>query len=338
MMKRHGRAAADQSYGGVFVYNRPEQVLEQYDLEVRADSKGRESYICDTTQGQLLLKEYKGSAERAEFLSAILGHLGGQGLLTEQVVRTKEDAPIAVAEDETKYMVLTAVSGIECDTRNRADMIAGAEKLAMLHNAAETYSETVPEFVCNDPNELQELYEKHNRELVKVRNYIRSKKKKNDFEVLFYGQYERFMEKARQVAQELSAMGQGGQSAGFCHGDYNQHNILFSKTGIGIVHFECFSYQIQVSDLANYMRKMLEKNNWNIDLGRKVLAEYESEKIINQEEHNILKIMFSYPEKFWKIINYYFNSNKAWYSEKNEEKLKQLQNQEEIRKKFIENM
>mgnify|MGYP002561259753 CR=1 FL=1 len=309
--------------------------MEQYDLEVRAVSKGRESYICDTTQGQLLLKEYKGSAERAEFLSAILGHLGGQGLLTEQVVRTKEDAPIAVVEDETKYMVLTAVSGSECDTRNRADMIAGAEKLAMLHNAAETYSETVPEFVCNDPNELQELYEKHNRELVKVRNYIRSKKKKNDFEVLFYGQYERFMEKARQVAQELSAMGQGGQSAGFCHGDYNQHNILFSKTGIGIVHFECFSYQIQVSDLANYMRKMLEKNNWNIDLGRKVLAEYESEKIITQEEHNILNIMFSYPEKFWKIINYYFNSNKAWYSEKNEEKLKQLQNQEEIRKKFI---
>lgn len=169
--------------------------MEQYDLEVRAVSKGRESYICDTTQGQLLLKEYKGSAERAEFLSAILGHLGGQGLLTEQVVRTKEDAPIAVAEDETKYMVLTAVSGSECDTRNRADMIAGAEKLAMLHNAAGTYSETVPEFVCNDPNELQELYEKHNRELVKVRNYIRSKKKKNDFEVLFYGQYERFMEK-----------------------------------------------------------------------------------------------------------------------------------------------
>lgn len=26
--------------------------------------------------------------------------------------------------------------------------------------------------------------------------------------------------------------------------------------------------------------------------------------------------MLSYPEKFWKIINYYYNSNKAWYSEK----------------------
>ena len=70
------------------MYNRPEQVLEQYDLEVRAVSKGRESYICDTTQGQLLLKEYKGSAERAEFLchtraSGWTGTLNGAGRADE---------------------------------------------------------------------------------------------------------------------------------------------------------------------------------------------------------------------------------------------------------------
>lgn len=231
MMKRHGRAAADQSYGGVFVYNRPEQVLEQYDLEVRAVSKGRESYICDTTQGQLLLKEYKGSAERAEFLSAILGHLGGQGLLTERVVRTKEDAPIAVAEDETKYMVLTAVSGSECDTRNRADMIAGAEKLAMLHNAAGTYSETVPEFVCNDPNELQELYEKHNRELVKVRNYIRSKKKKNDFEVLFTGSMSALWKKQGRWHRNFLQWDRAGRAQGFVTVTITSTILYFPKTG-----------------------------------------------------------------------------------------------------------
>ncbi len=105
-----------------------------------------------------------------------------------------------------------------------------------------------------------------------------------------------------------------------------------------MINMSKINYAPAIQDVYDYLRKVMEKNNWNIDLGRKVLAEYESEKIINQEEHNILKIMFSYPEKFWKIINYYFNSNKAWYSEKNEEKLKQLQNQEEIRKKFIENM
>lgn len=54
-----------QSYGGVLLYNRPEQVLEQYELEVNSVTKGRESYICDTDQGQKLLKEYRGSKERA---------------------------------------------------------------------------------------------------------------------------------------------------------------------------------------------------------------------------------------------------------------------------------
>ena len=48
--------------------------------------------------------------------------------------------------------------------------------------------------------------------------------------------------------------------------------------------------------------------------------------------------MFSYPEKFWKIINYYFNSNKAWYSEKNEEKLNSFKIRKKYEKKFIENM
>ena len=34
-------------------------------------------------------------------------------------------------------------------------------------------------------------------------------------------------------------------------------------------------------------------------------------------------------------INYYFNSNKAWSSDKNQEKLKQFQFQEEKRQQFI---
>ena len=41
------------------MYNRPEQILEQYDLTVNAISKGRESYLCDTSQGAKILREYR---------------------------------------------------------------------------------------------------------------------------------------------------------------------------------------------------------------------------------------------------------------------------------------
>ena len=47
-------------------------------------------------------------------------------------------------------------------------------------------------------------------------------------------------------------------------------------------------------------------------------------------------IRFLYPEKYWKQINFYYNSNKAWIPARNTEKLKILEEQEPERKKFLD--
>ena len=82
----------------------------------------------------------------------------------------------------------------------------------------------------------------------------------------------------------------------------------------------------------------MEKNNWDISLGRELLDSYCKARPISVREFEVLKATLSYPEKFWKIINYYYNSNKAWYSEKNEDKLKQFRKQEKLRWNFIDSM
>lgn len=82
----------------------------------------------------------------------------------------------------------------------------------------------------------------------------------------------------------------------------------------------------------------MEKNNWDISLGSEMLDTYCKTKSISIREFEVLKAALSYPEKFWKIINYYYNSNKAWYSEKNEDKLKQFRKQEKLRWSFIDSM
>ena len=103
MMKRHGGKTVINHMGGVFLYNRPEQVLEQYELEVKSISRGRDSYQCDTEQGPKILREYRGSKERAEFLADMLDHLDRQGRTVETIMRTKEGEPFSVNEEETKY-------------------------------------------------------------------------------------------------------------------------------------------------------------------------------------------------------------------------------------------
>lgn len=318
------------------MYNRPEEVLEKYALEVKSVVKGRESYICETNQGQKVLKEYRGSVPRAEFLMGMLAHLKNCGMCVETVNCTKEGLPIAVAEDETKYILYDTWEGAECDVKKREEMLAAVKMLARLHNTSAAYAGEIPEFVQANQNALLCLYEKHNRELNKVKNYIRAKKKKNAFEMLFAGQYECYMKKAAAVAAQLREMQPEAEMIGFCHGDYNQHNVLFAEQRIALVHFDCFAYQIRVSDLANFIRKMMEKHNWNTGLGMDFIRAYDNERKLSAKELRYLYLYMAYPEKFWKIANHYYNAHKAWISGRNIEKLEKFIAQEKEREQFLE--
>lgn len=318
------------------MYNRPEQILELYELEIKSIARGRRAYICETNCGTKILKEYKGSEERAEFLTGILDFFQKNQLRVETIIRTKEGKLLAKDADEVKYLLCNTYQGAECDTKSRDDILTGIRELARLHQVSRAYTGEIPEFVRTEPDTLLMLYEKHNRELHKVKNYIKTKKKKNEFEVKFMEQYEHFSSKAKEVTDQLTRQQLNAELVGFCHGDYNQHNLVFEKGNVAIVKFDAFSYQVQVSDLANFMRKMLEKHNWNSGLAVDMIRAYDTERKLAPEEMELLYLHLAYPEKFWKIANHYYNSHKAWLSGRDIEKLEKVVEQEKARIEFLE--
>ena len=93
-----------------------------------------------------------------------------------------------------------------------------------------------------------------------------------------------------------------------------------------------------IKDVYLFMRKLLEKNNWNVDLGRELLHAYNEERTLQEEELLQLKYRLYYPEKFWKIVNFYYNSPKSWISAKNGEKLTKLLEQEEVKNTLMQTM
>ena len=79
----------------------------------------------------------------------------------------------------------------------------------------------------------------------------------------------------------------------------------------------------------------MEKHNWDCGLGNGMLETYERVLPMSRVERECLYFMFLYPEKYWKQLNYYMNTNKAWIPEKNVEKLKLLEEQETGRRQFL---
>lgn len=321
------------------MYHRVNQILEQYPFEVAEAGKARGAVICVTDQGLKLLKEYRGSEARADFLYKVLFYLRTEkGRRVDCIVRTAEDRPVAVDVDETVYYVRDWYEGRECDTKNRDDILRAIRQLAWLHTDLREYQGEVPDYLRQRKDNLLLENQKHSRELRKIKNYISGKHKRNEFESAYLKEYERFADQADSVMelQERSLEDAVEEELyGLCHGEFNQHNVLFSREGCAVVNFEKACFDVQVGDLGNFMRKILEKHNWSLGLGMDMLNAYQKIRDLTDSELSQLYIRLAYPEKFWKIANHYYNSGKAWGCGRSMEKLQKVLEQEEAKETFL---
>lgn len=326
------------------------EVLEQYDIEVRSTRKIRGAFFCDTNEGTMLLKEAHISDRRATLLYIVQSGLEGDGFgEVDTPVFNKEGKLISVSRDSTRYLLKKWFYGRECDIKRGQEILAAAENLARLHKKLQWQE------VCSldegarvrpaEGRQLQEELKRHNRELKKVRTYMRNKVSKGEFEFLFLKHFDRMYCLAEDV---LTRLGKSGYDSLYeetlaenkmVHGDYNYHNVLFGNGGrIVTTNFEHFRIDVQAQDLYYFLRKIMEKHQWDEELGRAMLRAYHKVRPLDEREMEYIAICLAYPEKFWKTANTYYHSNKAWVPEKNVEKLQTAIIQTEQKLRFIENI
>ena len=63
---------------------------------------------------------------------------------------------------------------------------------------------------------------------------------------------------------------------------------------------------------------------------------YCDERPLSARSYVELYYRLAYPEKFWKIVNFYYNSRKVWIPERNREKLQLVVEQEKEKQAFLD--
>lgn len=319
--------------------DRAVSIFENYDTEILRTTRGRGAILGETAEGWLILKEYGGPAARLEVQEKLLLAIRGNGFETvERLLRNREGELITYDQDRTPYIVKTWPEGRECNLRDVKECQTAAKTLGRLHRAME-----LPGLAAEcriQPFSLENEYIKHNRELKKVRRYLREKGRKTEFENFLLHYYDFFYEKALQATERMQkeAPGETAPDGCFCHGDFQHHNLLWKQDGFTVINFEKYLPDNPVRDLYLFLRKLLEKNNWSVSLAVSILTAYETQRTLSEPDRRQLACRFAYPEKFWKIVNFYYNSGKAWIPGKNREKLERLLKQEEEKNIFLESV
>ena len=276
------------------------EVLKQYEGEVTGVRRGRGAWICEYPDGPRLLKEYRGTVKRLEFEDAVLGQLEQQGICrTDRYVRNLEDGLVTAGPDGVKYILKRWFLERECSLRDRREILFCARQIAQLHRGLQEIPwQEEWNLGSTVAPALSEEMARHSREMRRVRNYIRGKRRKTEFELQVMQSFDAYYAQALEAEKGLEPLD-------------------------------------QVSDLYRFMRKVMEKHGWDEYLGCSMLDVYDAMLPMSRNDRRCLYFLFLYPEKYWKQLNYYYNANKAWIPEKNMEKLKTLESQREARRRFL---
>ncbi len=214
------------------------EVLEKYDIEVKSTRRIRGAFFCigselksgragdfgdclqsrsvpfgaagdyDTKERPMLLKETKLSERRALFLYDALSEIERCGnVKVDTPVFTKEGELRAASREGAFYMLKKWYQGRECDVRQEQDVVRAAAKLAVLHKDMEKLAVKIrPGADVQGKNPVEEV-RRYNRELKKIRSFIRSRPVKNDFEILFLENFEKMYRTADDILARMETSG-----------------------------------------------------------------------------------------------------------------------------------
>lgn|GEM_PF-35319 len=355
------------------VEDRYQEVLKCYPLKVYNIYRARGAYLLETDCGLKLFKCFEGSRNRAMFEHNVKEHLYKHGYNnTDLYVKTLDNDIMAEDQSGYRYIIKNWFLGEECNLKELSQIEKASANLARLHVILRNVEFSAEQTAYNTADNLPETFNKRNRELKRVKSYIRDKRQKNEFEMIYLNLYEEFYEQGLEAAKKLQASDyiQLAEDAvrrkTVCHGNYTYHNILMLKNknegmlkagllygaggmpavsaadmsfggwdAIATTNFEKAHIGLQITDLYHFIRKVMEKNDWDILYGSGIIEAYDRIRPISARELKILYILLLYPEKFWKITNFYFNGKKAWVSSRSIQKLSSIGAQNPKREMFL---
>ena len=330
---------------GTIVNEHSLDVLNQYDLVVEKTARGRGTYLAWTDKGIYQLFEYNGTEARLNFEWNLLMYIMEMGFENMDILyRTKEGGLYCRDFYGTKYIMKKYFNGKECDLKKESDILKATETLARLHLLIEHVENEELIKYGNSSTSLIEQYEKHNREMNRVRRFIRNKNRRTKLEYDILGKFDEYYGYATDAYKAIKESNysilreKSLKEGSICHGTYNYHNVLMVDRDVAVVNFDHANINVQIEDVYFFLRKVMEKHDWNVRLGDQIINKYGSIKPISNEEWNVFKIMLMYPEKYWKVLNQYNNARKSWIPDKNACKLQAVYGKQELKMEFVKNI
>ena len=193
------------------------EVYEAYDMQIESIGRGRGAIILRTDKGIRQITSLSGTDERLQQEKDFKDKMYDKGFCyIDRVIPNVDDEIVTCDRYGNPYVCREYFEGRECSFSNIRDLEKAVLNLALLHKAGrELYIEEGSRPLLKMPGNLDRKV----RELRRIRNFIRDRNKKNDFEILYIKSFDYFFEQAEKCLELYCLHFKCDERwIGYCHG------------------------------------------------------------------------------------------------------------------------
>ena len=314
------------------------EVYETYDMEVYQTMRGRGAFILNTDKGVRQVKQLDVNESRLKAEYQFKEKLVQSGFVDiDRCKKNNQDELTTYDRYGNPFVVREFFDGREININNIDEIREAVKNLARLHIVSrDIFDRTEGDVHVRVGSD----FKKRNQELKRVKNFMSKRKTKKDFEESFLNSYNFFYEQAISCERIFEERKYNELTAhiGYCHGMYNHHSVFVvggERERLATIGFDKFYVGNQLNDLYHFIRKTLEKNNYEFEIMKDMIETYKEICGLDEKDIEYIYILYLYPEKFYKLGNQYINSPKNWISPKMMEKLGRIIQDEECKQALL---
>ena len=319
------------------------EIERQFNIKIETLKANKGVYHLKTNKGERCLKKINYGPQKLLFVYGAKEHLIKNGFsLVDKYYLNIEDEPYAIVNEDL-YTLSEWIEGRECDFHNIEEVKLAAKTLAMMHEASKGYDPPENSKLKSDLGRWTTLMSKRIKSFDKMRDMVRKKSNKNEFDLLYIKSMEFYKELGRKALNTLEnseyinlcEVAQNEKS--FCHHDFTYHNIILDESNnCHVIDFDYCKRELRTFDISNFMIKVLKRVNWNKEFAYTILEAYNGVSPLVECEYKVLYAYLQFPQRYWRLANRYYYNEVNWGQNTFGSKLSSIIDEQEIMLEFLE--
>ncbi|MGL5641867.1 MAG: CotS family spore coat protein, partial [Paraclostridium sp.] len=179
------------------------EIERQFDIKIEVIKANKGIYYLKTNKGERCLKKINYGPQKLLFVCGAKDHLINNGFKGVDKYYLNIDGEPYALVNEDLYTLSEWLDGRECDFHNIEEVKVAARTLAKMHEASKGYDPPENSKLKSDLGRWPHLMAKRIKSLDKMRDMVRKRSNKNNFDLLYLKSMEFYKEIGKKALNTL---------------------------------------------------------------------------------------------------------------------------------------